>query len=639
MASPVPLYASLPADAASPGQYSHSSHFHPHHSSTHSHSHSHSHTHSYYGSGQPSDELSPTAWPYSPKATLRSAHSSTAAASPSFASASASNSSSSRPPLPSLPSVAMYSQYGYAHGMADSYVSSPSAHSQYERSTHQPMLAAAARSSPAAYRHLPATATATATATAVASPHYAATLPASHTVASGKPRAPRFIDTFQSRILSHPPAPVSPSSSTSPSSPTGSPVPASASSKPKRKRRTPTLDPYTKHIRSVKHNEAEVRRRQRLNGLLVELAECVGCRKPQKSAILRVTLEKVRAMERKIGALEDAVRQARDGSQNAHAKEEPENEEEGRGRSKKKARTIKMAMETDSGLYESAYGLPALSPLTGPTSSGSSSSSSSSSSVSSSSSSSSAASAWSAGFDGFGGLGGPSNAAASGLADVSLPSPLPLSLFPPSSASSSAPTATVAQSTHSTDAYQSRAPLPVASQPSDALHDAAYNHVAVKQELTAAVDGAGASSGGVLLRPGQLNVLKAACVPMNVVDLNGSVLDCNAAFEQFLGYSLATLRSSSFTFFDYTHPASLNTSFADLSSLIADDQRPLRGEKMYVSASGEVRQARTTLFMLRDGEGRHNHVAVLLEPVHDDGMAATAAAAVGGDELLTVVAA
>ena len=486
----------------------------------------------------------------------------------------------------------------------------PTNHSHYERST--PMMAAAARSSPAAYRHLPAAAAA-ASVSAVPSVHYAAMSATPPPTGNGKPRAPRFIDTFQSRILSQPPPPASPSSTSSPSSPTGSPAPSAASSsKPKRKRRTPTLDPYTKHIRSVKHNEAEVRRRQRLNGLLVELAECVGCRKPQKSAILRVTLEKVRSMERKIHALEDRLREAE------QLKQAPD-DECGGGGSVKKARTIKMAMETDPGSYESAYGLPALSPLTGPSSSGSSSSS-----VSSMSSSSSGC-AWSGSFDGLGGLSASvpslSSSAASGLAEVSMPSPLPLSLFPPNLSlpgSSSTPSAVAASVT---DVYQS------SCEPSELLHSAAQS-TPVKQEPGTAVLSDLASGSSVLLLPGQVNVLKAACVPMNVVDLSGRVLDCNAEFESFLGYSLSTLRSSSFTFFEYTHPASLNASFAHLSELIAHDERPMRGEKLYISASGQVKKANTTLFMLRDADGRHNHVCVVLEPVPHDGEVETPSAAV-----------
>ena len=498
--------------------------------------------------------------------------------------------------VPSLPSSDLYSQQHHGpHDCHEPYLPSSTLHSHYERPSQPSMIAATTRSSPAAYRHLPA-------ASAVPSSHYAATAPS----LASKPRAPRFIDTFQSRILSQPAPPLSPTSTSSPSSPTASPKQA-APTKPKRKRRTPTLDPYTKHIRSVKHNEAEVRRRQRLNGLLVELAECVGCRKPQKSAILRVTLEKVRAMERKMAALEDKVREA-------EVAKHSSDDYAGDGGSGQKARTIKMTMETDSGLYESAYGLPALSPLTGPSSSGSSSSS-----VSSMSSSSSGCS-WSVNFDGLGGMSASvaslSSSAASGLADVSLPSPLPLSLFPHSLSlpnSMSAPP-TVTQSTN-IDVYQSPLPLSADCEPSDLLHFAVHN-TTVKQESDPATSATTAAAGStVLLRPGQLNVLQAACVPMNVVDLSGRVLDCNSEFECFLGYSLATLRSSNFTFFDYTHPASLNSSFAHLSELIAHDDRPSRGENLYVSASGEVKKANTTLFMLRDSEGRHSHVCVLLEPL------------------------
>lgn len=599
MASPVPSYASLQTEATSASHYS----------NHHSHSHSHPHSH-YYSTSHLTDSSSTPSWPYSPTQSHRTSFSASTMT------------GSNRSSVPSLPSADSYShsQHHYSQSSPhDSYLPSHG-HSHYDRPTQPHMMQpAAARSSPAAYRHLPPT---TATATATALPVSSSSSSAQYSVPSvtapslslsNKPRAPRFIDTFQSRILSHPPPPASPTSTSSPSSPTGSPQPATAS-KPKRKRRTPTLDPYTKHIRSVKHNEAEVRRRQRLNGLLVELAECVGCRKPQKSAILRVTLEKVRAMERKIGALEDKVREAEQSKQAAA------DIECGGGGSMKKARTIKMAMETDSGLFESAY-LPALSPLTGPTSSGSSSSS-----VSSMASSSSGC-AWSASFDGLGGMSNSvaalSSSAVSGLADVSLPSPLPLSLFPPNLSlpnTSSAPMSAT-QSTN-IDVYQSPLPLSAGCEPSDLVLATVHN-MSVKQEPGTATALTTAAGSTAPLRAEQWNVLKAACVPMNVVDLSGRVLDCNAAFESFLGYELSTLRSSSFTFFEYTHPASLNSSFAQLSELIAHDDRPVRGEKLYISASGEVKKANTTLFMLRDGDGRHAHVVdavcVLLEPVAHNG--------------------
>jgi hypothetical protein len=124
-------------------------------------------------------------------------------------------------------------------------------------------------------------------------PDATASLPCSST----KVRAPRFIDTFRDRILSKP----TPHSPNSPSSPT-------FLTKPKRKRRIIVPDPRTKVLRSHRHNEAEVRRRQRLNDLLVDLAEAIECRMPQKSAILRVTLEKVKSMQRTIHELEEHIR-------------------------------------------------------------------------------------------------------------------------------------------------------------------------------------------------------------------------------------------------------------------------------------------------------------------------------------------
>ena len=398
-------------------------------------------------------------------------------------------------------------------------------------------------------------------------------------------------------VLFPPLALTSPDSASSPFSATRALGSSTISTKPKRIRRTPTLDPYTKHIRSVKHNEAEVRRRQRLNGLLVELAECVGCKKPQKSAILRVTLEKVRAMEKKILTLEDKVRHAEQGRQEVDDNCVSENI--------KRALTIKMTMKPETG----SYGLLALSPLSASCTSGSSAS------FVASMWSSLSGNAWSGNFDDLSGLSASfpsfSSSAASRLDDTSVLSPLPLSLFPPTLTSSS-PLCGVPSAN---DVYKAPVLVSAGCEPSDLLHSAIQN-ISAKQEL--ADDGV-ATGASVVLRPGQINVLKAACVPMYVVDLSGRVLDCNSEFESFLGYSLSAIPSSLFTVLKYTHPASSDVSYVHVLEQMAQDNDLMRMEKLYISASGEVKKATTTLFMLRDSDGRQNHVCVVVKPVSNDG--------------------
>jgi len=85
-----------------------------------------------------------------------------------------------------------------------------------------------------------------------------------------------------------PPSSSSSSSSTS--------VPSSR----RRYRRFAAVDPSVQRERNVKHNEAEIRRRQRLNGILNELAVIVGCERPYKSAILRTTLDRVKSLEARL---------------------------------------------------------------------------------------------------------------------------------------------------------------------------------------------------------------------------------------------------------------------------------------------------------------------------------------------------
>jgi PAS domain S-box-containing protein len=104
---------------------------------------------------------------------------------------------------------------------------------------------------------------------------------------------------------------------------------------------------------------------------------------------------------------------------------------------------------------------------------------------------------------------------------------------------------------------------------------------------------------------------------MDVIDLNGRVLDCNQHFAAFLGLNRAQLLSPSSTFFDYTHPDSLSVSFEMLSNLIANPRNTVRGVKRYVTKGGRVRSATITAWMCEDGGGRANHVVVIVEPAED----------------------
>ena len=291
------------------------------------------------------------------------------------------------------------------------------------------------------------------------------------------------------------------------------------------------LDPHTKTLRSQRHNEAEVRRRQRLNDLLVELAEVVNCRKPQKSAILRITLEKVKTMERTITQLEEQVKKM----------------EADRGAVKAEAGPVKELPPFDGGYLTPAVSHGGLPPQMG------------------------RGQSWATG--GFDSL-------------ASTTSPMPYPLFPLQEHSASPQ------------------PLPMPS-----FMSVDYSHPYPVQSIKA-------EAAPPPLLP--LNVFHSSAVPMDVIDLNGRLLDCNEAFAAFLGHTREALLHPASTFFDYTHPDSLTASFAMLSDLIANPGQTVRGLKRYVLRGGRVRTAQVTIWMCRGaGSEAQNHVAVIVEPVEE----------------------
>jgi PAS domain S-box-containing protein len=107
-----------------------------------------------------------------------------------------------------------------------------------------------------------------------------------------------------------------PSSSSSSASST---VPSSR----RRYRRLAAVDPSVQRERNVKHNEAEIRRRQRLNGILNELAVIVGCQRPYKSAILRSTLDRVKTLELRLQQAHAHVEQLSSALRDAQAHAHP----------------------------------------------------------------------------------------------------------------------------------------------------------------------------------------------------------------------------------------------------------------------------------------------------------------------------
>jgi PAS domain S-box-containing protein len=103
-----------------------------------------------------------------------------------------------------------------------------------------------------------------------------------------------------------PPPPQPPSSSSSSNSSSSTSTPSSR----RRYRRVAAVDPRVQRERNVKHNEAEIRRRQRLNGILSELAVVVGCERPYKSASLRAALDRLKTLEARVHEANSRVQDA-----------------------------------------------------------------------------------------------------------------------------------------------------------------------------------------------------------------------------------------------------------------------------------------------------------------------------------------
>jgi PAS domain S-box-containing protein len=373
--------------------------------------------------------------------------------------------------------------------------------------------------------------------------------------------------------------------------------------KPKRKRHQPILDETTKMVRSQKHNEAEVRRRQRLNNLLLELAELVYCRKPQKSAILRVTIEKVKNMDKRIQELEAALKKTQlqqNDEDEPHIKREDNASPD---TTSEHLLSTGSSNHSSMSLEVSSHGSHSI--LTTSTSSGSSSESSPSLSItfheppvlpglpslsgmdgnsSSSSHSNNNNNTWSTGsvYEKQYELGSLSNPSFSA-------SPVPLAIYPqrdPSILSTVSAMQQYDQQPAST-AAASRSSVPVS-----------VSSMSLQQSL---------------------GILHTSMVPMGVIDLNGAIIDVNTLFTQFSGYSRQHLLDPSHGgLFPITHPDSLNDNYNMLSQLISAPYTIQRCMKKYLTPSGMVKQALVTCWMLKDDEGKQsNYVCCLVEPVEN----------------------
>jgi len=450
-----------------------------------------------------------------------------------------------------------------------------------------------------------------------------------------KSRAPRFIDTFQARILKQ-------------EINVNSDGEATTTVKAKRKRRTPVLDPTTKLVRSQKHNEAEVRRRQRLNNLLLELAELVQCKKPQKSAILRITIEKCRQWQTKIQQLEEKLEkyEAKDNNQfinNSTATAMTDNNNHSDSIDNNNNVSVSINVNTQSQLQSQS--LSSMSMSLADSSSTSNSFISSSSSLTSNT------------FD--------------SLSGISNSSPIPIiqsltTLFPsnhntfnnndnnhiindgqnlpmsftvkeePNSLTDSINLSmrNYSMSSHNNENIINSGAIGNISSSNNSNIIVINDHDNILPSLPPLLDTTTSSSlltntisSSPLITSHNysssslhrvIDLMHDATVAMDLVDLNGRILDCNQLFADFTGYTKSELFDPHATFFNLTHPDSLNASFSLLSSLITANHSVGRTMKKYVHKSGKTITALLTAFMVNDHQGQANCVCTIFEPVEAD---------------------
>ena len=323
-----------------------------------------------------------------------------------------------------------------------------------------------------------------------------------------------------------------------------------------------------------KHNAAERRRRQRIDELLLELSAIVGCKRRQKGAILRATLDKVKGMERRIAQLEA-------NAQRSAAPEPP-------------------AFPVDPGnalLLSDPAGagadtpLPIL-PLR--------SSTPSATSVSSVWSHVAPSEGWvTPGFD------------APSLDGDSLMSLHGQGwLCEAQSSCKPLPPATALQDslglgTEMSISRQS-SPAPFLWLPNPCPHGSRLVSLQSAHRPSSAE-----RSRSV---PEYVALVNAAAVPIVVIDLDGDVLICNQSFASFLGYRTDELLYPGSTFLRFMHPDSVDQSLALLLQLMRDNTRIHRVLHKYVCQNGIVRRALVTCWMMYN-RGGEPIVVRMIEPV------------------------
>ncbi len=108
-------------------------------------------------------------------------------------------------------------------------------------------------------------------------------------------------------------------------------------------------------------------------------------------------------------------------------------------------------------------------------------------------------------------------------------------------------------------------------------------------------------------------VLENAPNAINVLSLDGRILECNPAALNLLGYTLQELQSLSFP--DYTYPEDHGLSEAVLAELLAGKRRSYRYEKRFLHKQGHVVWTRVAVSLLRDSANTPTHIISIIEDI------------------------
>lgn len=109
-------------------------------------------------------------------------------------------------------------------------------------------------------------------------------------------------------------------------------------------------------------------------------------------------------------------------------------------------------------------------------------------------------------------------------------------------------------------------------------------------------------------------ILKRAAVGVAQLDMQGHVVECNAALEKMLGYSAEELQKMSFA--EWTHPEEAVTGIGFISEmLMAEKCESFQTEKRFLRRDGRAIWGRLTISLVPGGRGRPESVIVIVDDI------------------------